>query len=202
MRLIAILLFCGFAAVWSYSQTPSSSPTPKHKTKVETKYDAHKNETELRVGPLELWKPPTIPASGELSFEKVELFVYFTHPGKKIITPTSVTLLVFSFSQWGAQLEKRPGISISTDSANYNLGDVEIVSINKGRVMTRISPPATDILTTEVVRKSLPFDDFAQIAQAKKAEIKLGDRKFKFTSEHFETFRNFVTLMKQQGLEF
>jgi hypothetical protein len=58
------------------------------------------------------------------------------------------------------------------------------------------------MLTTEVVRKSIPFVEFAQIAQSKKAEIKLGERKFKITNEHLEAFRNFVTLMKQQGLEF
>jgi len=52
------------------------------------------------------------------------------------------------------------------------------------------------------VKKPIPFDEFGQIAESKKAEIKLGDRKFKFTDEHLEAFRNFIILMKQQGMQF
>jgi hypothetical protein len=198
-----ILLVGALAAVSIYSQTPSASPAPKHKTKVETKYDAHKNETELRIGPLDLWKPPQTQGSGELNFEKVELLVSFSFPGKKIVTPTSVTLLVFSFSQWGPQLEKRPNVSITNDSGLHNYGDLEILSVDRSRVTTGVGSTHTqDMLTTEVVKKSIPFDEFTQLAESKKAEIKLGDRKFKFTADHLEAFRNFVMLMKQQGLEF
>jgi hypothetical protein len=57
-------------------------------------------------------------------------------------------------------------------------------------------------LHAEVVRKAIPFDDFAQIAQAKTAQIKLADQKIKFVKEHLEAFRNFLMLMQQQGLEF
>src|SRR4051812_5472160 len=56
MRLVTIPFLLAFAAVLSSSQTPSAPPPAKHKTKVETKFDAHKNETELRIGPLEIWK--------------------------------------------------------------------------------------------------------------------------------------------------
>ncbi len=203
MKLLTVLLSLTVVTVFGYSQTPSAPQTPKHKTKVGTKYDAHKNETEVRVGPLDLWKPPQHNGAGDMNFEKVELFVSFSYPGKKIVTPATVNLVAVSYSQWGPQLEKRPGISISTDSGVHNLGDLELVSSDRQRVTTRAAPPYTqDILTTEVVRKSIPFAEFAQISESKKAEIKLGDRKFKITDENLEAFRNFVTLMKQQGMEF
>jgi len=203
MRLVTIPLLLAFAAVLSYTQTPSAPPPAKHKTKVETKFDAHKNETELRVGPLELWKPPQNQGSGDINYEKVEMFVAFSFPGKKIITPATVNLVVASYSQWGPQLEKRPNISISIDSVVHDLGKLELIAFDRSRVITRGAPPFTqDILTTEVVKKPIPFDEFGQIAESKKAEIKLGDRKFKFTDEHLEAFRNFIILMKQQGMQF
>jgi hypothetical protein len=203
MRLVTIPLLLTFAAVLGYTQTPSAPPPAKHKTKVETKFDAHKNETELRIGPLELWKPPQNQGSGDINFEKVEMFVAFSFPGKKIVTPATVNLVVASYSQWGPQLEKRPNISISIDSVVHDLGNVELIAFDRSRVITRGAPPYTqDILTTEVVKKAIPFDGFGQIAQSQKAEIKLGDRKFKFTDEHLEAFRSFVILMKQQGMQF
>jgi hypothetical protein len=120
MRLVTIPLLLAFAAVLSYSQTPSAPPPAKHKTKVETKFDAHKNETELRIGPLDLWKLPQHNAAGDINFEKVDMFVAFAYPGKKIVTPATVNLVVVSYSQWGPQLEKRPNISISSDSVVHD----------------------------------------------------------------------------------
>jgi hypothetical protein len=203
MRLVTIPLLLAFAGALSFTQTPSAPPPAKHKTKVETKFDAQKNQTELRVGPLELWKPPENQGSGDINFEKVDMFVSFSFPGKKIITPATVNLVVASYSQWGPQLQKRLNISISIDSVVHDLGNLELIAFDRSRVVTRGSPPYTqDILTTEIVKKAIPFDDFGQIAQSKKAEIKVGDRKFKFTDEHLEAFRNFIILMKQQGMQF
>lgn len=202
MRLFAVLLVCLFAPVCNYAQTPSPSPNPKHKTKVETKYDARKNETEARIGPLELWKPPSGVSAG-LNYERVDLFIYFSYPGKKIVTPKTVTFLVFSYTIAGTLFDKERNISILTDSRNHDLGDLEIVSKSQSRVSTGDAYPLTmATLNTEQARKAIPFDDFAQIAQAKTAQLKLADRKFKIAKEHLEAFRNFLLLMQQQGMEF
>jgi hypothetical protein len=203
MRIVFILLLFVCAHSSGYTQTPSASPGPKHRTKVETKYDARKNETEARIGPLELWKPPGSVSAG-LNFERVDLVVYFSYSGKKVVTPKLVTFLVFSKTIGGQpQFERERNISISTDSGDHNFGDLELLSTSQSRVSTGDAYPLTmATLTQEVVRKAIPFDDFTQIAQARTAQIKLADRKFKFTKEHLEAFRNFLMLMQQQGLEF
>ena len=202
MKVILILLLLFFAPASSYSQTPAASPNPKHKTKVETSYDAQKNETQARIGPLELYRPPGGISAG-LNYERVDLLISFSYPGKKIVTPRTVTLTVYSATVARNQFEHERNISVLTDSGNHDFGDLEILSSNESRVNTRDSYPlVAATVHYEVVRKAIPFDDFAQIAEAKTAQIKLADRKFKLAKEHLEAFRNFLRLMKQQGLEF
>jgi len=90
-----------------------------------------------------------------------------------------------------------------TDSGNHDFGDLEVLSSDRTRVNTGGSYPlVAETVYREVVRKDIPFDDFAQIAQAKTAQIKLAGRKFKLTKEHLEALQNFLKLMQQQGLEF
>jgi hypothetical protein len=201
MRVILFLLLC-FAPASSYSQTPAASPNPKHKTKVETKYDRQQNETYARVGPLELYNPSGISTAG-LNTEHIELFISFTYPGKKIVTPGTVMLTVHSAMMGRNQFEHERNISVLTDSGNHDFGDLELVSSDQSRVITgNAYPLVAATVYREEVRKEIPFDDFARIAEAKTVQIKLADWKFQLAKEHLEAFRNFLTLMKQQGLEF
>lgn len=195
-----LLLFSAPALI--YSQTPAASPNPKHKTKVETRYDAQINATGARIGPLELYHPPSGISAG-LNFERVDLFISFSYPGKQIVTPKTVTLTVNSVTVARNQFEHERNISVLTDSGNHDFGDLEVLSTDIKRVTTGDAYPlVAATLHYEVVRKDIPFDDFAQIAQAKTAQIKLADRKFKITKEHLEALQNFLKLMQQQGLEF
>jgi hypothetical protein len=143
-------------------------------------------------------------AAAGLNFDRVTLFVHFTYPGKKIVTPATVTFsVIFSTVGGMKQFEHDRNLSVLTDSGNHNLGDLEVLSTTQSQVRTGQPYPLNNgTLTTEVVRKAIPFDDFAQIAEAKTAQIKLADRKFKIAKEDLEAFHNFLMLMRQQGLEF
>jgi len=92
MRVILILLLLFVAPASGYSQTPAASPIPKHKTKVETSYDARMNVTCALIR-LELYNPSGI---AEASYERVDLLISFSYPGKKIVTPQTVTLSGYS----------------------------------------------------------------------------------------------------------
>lgn len=202
MKVVFILLLFVCAQSSGYPQTPSASPVPKHKTKVETRYDAQKNETHARIGPLELYHPPSGISAG-LNYERVDLFLSFSYSGKKIVTPRTVTLTVYSVTVARNQFEHERNISVLTDSGNHDFGDLEVLSTDISRVNTGDAYPlVAATLHNEVVKKSIPFDDFARIAQAKIAQIKLADRKFKITKENLDAFQNFLKLMQQQGLEF
>ena len=199
MRVILILLLLFVAPASGYSQTPAASPNPKHKTKVETSYDARMNVTCALIR-LELYNPSGI---AEASYERVHLLISFSYPGKKIVTPQTVTLSVYSAMTGRKQFQYERNISVLTDSGNHDFGDLEVLSSDQTRVNTGGSYPlVAETVYREVVRKDIPFDDFAQIAQAKTAQIKLAGRKFKLPKEHLEAFQNFLKLMQQQGLEF
>ena len=210
MKFIVVFLLCISYPLWDCAETIARQQKPKRKTKVETSYDEIKKETTARIGPYEIWKPPHNSVAGESNFEAVGLTVSFSYPGRKIVTPKQVTIMVFSTSQRSAgfeaqatgEFEKRRAFSVSTDSKQYNFGEAELVGIGKGRVATRVFEPANAVLVREVVKKVIPLEDFSQIAQSEKAEIKVGDRKFKLKKDHLEAFRNFVSLMEQDGMEF
>lgn len=187
-----------------YAQVPSGQQKQKPKTKVVATYNDLKKETIARVGPFELWKPLENSLSGGISVASVDLLVSFSYPGKKIVTPKLVTVMIFSTSEkTGAfpsqafgDFEKRRAFSVLTASGRHDFGEMEMVGSSKGRGFSKT------FLVTEVLKKELPLNDFEQIAESEKAEIKIGDRKFKLTKQHLEAFRNFVSLMKEEGLEF
>jgi hypothetical protein len=204
MRVILILLLiCVPVSIHSQTPSPAPSPSAKHKTKVDTKYFADTNETAAQIGPLEILWPPSGGSAG-LTVDRVDLWVYFTYPGKKIVTPSTVTLLVLSNIMGGKkQFEYDRNLSILTDSGNRNLGDLKVVSTTQRQVSTGQAYPLTmATLTTESARKEISFDDFARLAQAKTAQIKLADRKYKIPKETLEALRNFLMLMREQGREF
>jgi len=198
--ILTLILFVGPACICA--QTTGGQQKPKRRTKVETNYNESKNETQARIGPFELWKPPQNSVSGEIDYESVDLLVSFSYAGKKIVTPNSVTVVVFSSSQWGDQFSKRRDLSVSADLRQYNFGEMELLSRREGHVAGTALGPPNRRLISEVLRKTIPFDDFKQISQSKKAEIKIGDRKFNLKKEHLEAFKNFVSLMEEEGLVF
>lgn len=210
MKLFAFVLLTVLVFSWSHVQSKGAHQKPNRKTRVETKYDENKKETIASVGPLILWKPPANSVSGQINYEQVDLLVSFNYPGKRIVTPNAVTITLLSTSQGTGgfasqargQFEKSRELSVSTESAQYQFGEMELLSINRGHVTTNISSGEGAVLVREVIRKSIPFDEFSQITQSSKAEIKIGRRKFKLQKEHLEAFRNFLSLMKEEGLEF
>ena len=202
IKLLVVALLYLSVPVWGHAQTNAGQQKGKRKTKVETNYNEKKDETIARIGPLELFKPPQGDISGELNYESIDLTVAFSYPGKRIVKPTSITLVVFANSEGGAQFEKKRDLSISTNTGQYRLGEMELVGKGETDVAKRPFGPANILLVREVLRKSLPFDEFARIAQSEKAEMKIGHRKIKLGKGHLEAFRNFVSLMEQEGLEF
>lgn len=203
-KISLMLLLCISVSIFSCAQNTVGQQKPKRKTKVETTYNEIANETIARIGPFELWKPPHNSVSGEISFERVDLQVLFAYPGKKIVTPKSVTMMIFSATQKSGDFEsqaigdfeKMRAFSVFTDSVQYSFGEMEIVGVGKGQRLSK------GVLVREVLKKDVPLEDFGQIAQSQKAEMKIGSRKFKLTKEHLEAFRNFVSLMKEEGLIF
>lgn len=203
LKLLFVIPLCLLALSSSYAQTTTSQQKPKSKTKVETTYNEQKNETTARIGPFVVWEPPDNTISGEMNYERVDLSVSFSYPGKIIVRPRIVTIVLSSTSHGGPQFVRNRGLSATTESGRYDFDEAEIIGSSSGRAPRYALPGSASILLgQEALRKTVPFDDFASIARSKKVTIKLGDRKFKLTKQHLEAFRNFVLLMEQEGLKF
>jgi hypothetical protein len=202
IALFMMSLFCVCAAFQGRAQTRSGSQNLQPKTKVETHYDEKKNQTLARMGPFELWKPPDNSVSGEINYESIDLSVSFLYPGKTIVTPKVVTLMVFAASEGGAQFDKNRNLSVSSNSGQYDLGEMELVGKGESRVLKSIARNALALLVSESLKKEISFDEFVQIARSEKADMKIGKRKLKLEKKYLEAFRNFVLLMEQQGLDF
>jgi hypothetical protein len=187
---------------WSLAQTNAGHQKEKRKTKVETNYDEKRNETFARIGPFELYRPLQSSVSGELNFERVDLTVLFSYPGKKIVKPGFVTLMIFSTTENGPEFDKKRGLVVLTNAGQYDLGEMEYVGTGQSHASRILLGPLNLVLVNEVLKKSIPFDDFAQIARSEKAQMKIGNRKLKLEKAHLEAFKNFASLMEQEGLEF
>jgi hypothetical protein len=200
MKLTAVATLGFFAVGWGHAYPAAGPQKSKRKTRVETRYDKKRNETRASIGPFEIWKPPSLHLSGKINYESVDLELSFSYPEKRIVKPKFVNLVVFSTSQGGPEFDKKRALRFSTDSGQYDLGEMELAGAGEGRVEG--SGGGRSVLAREVLRKSIPFEDFARIARSEEADMEIGDRRFKLRQEHMEAFRNFVYLMEQEGLEF
>ena len=207
-KLLAVVLLCLVSFSHSAAQTTPGQQQSKRKTKVETEYDGKKDETIARIGPFVLWKAAQNPLSGEVKHEEANLFVSFSSPGKKIVTPKLVTIRIFATSQERAGFEgkgffgKEYELSVTTDSGPYTFGKMVLLGVTRERAAGNAVGTSSLIILKETIGRPIPFDDFAQIAKSEKVEIKIGDRKFKLRKEHLVAFRDFVSLMEQEGTEF
>lgn len=207
-KLLAVVLLCILSLSRSTAQTTPGQQQSKRKTKVETEYNANRNETVARIGPFVLWKASQNPLSGEVNHEEVDLFVSFSSPGTKIVTPKFVTIKILATSQERGGFEgkgffgKEYDLSVTTESAPYTFGKMVLLGANRESTAGNALGTSKFVILKETIGKPIPFADFAQIAQSEKVEIKIGERKFKIKKDHLVAFRNFVSLMKEEGSEF
>ena len=186
----------------SFGQVLPDQPA-KRKTKVHTLFDSSKNRTTAIIGPFELWKPPHNPVSGDLNFEELSLIVSFSYPDKKVVTPKTVELAIDSSSHGRELFKKHRQLVLELDSQHFAWGEMELIGSNSHYVQTRVSPPLTGAqVFYERLKKEISLEQFLLIANSKKAQMKLGGRKYPLNKDHLEAFRNFVLLMRQEGLEF
>lgn len=207
-KLLAVVLLCIVSLSRSAAQTAPGQQQQKRKSKVETEFNEKRNETIARIGPFVLWKAAQNPLSGEVNNEEVNLFVSFLSAGQKVVTPKFVTFKIFATSQERAGFEgkgffgKDRELSVTADSKPYTFGEMASLGSTRERAAGNSLGTANLVILKETVIKPIPFDDFVQIARSEKVEIRIGERKFKLKKDHLVAFRNFVSLMEQEGSEF
>lgn len=208
VKLLAVVLLSIFSFSGSTAQTTPSQQQSKRKSKVETEYNANRNETVARIGPFVLWKASQNPLSGEVNHEEVNLFISFSSPGTKIATPKFVTIKILATSQERSGFEgkgffgKEYDLSVTTDAAPYTFGKMVLLGANRESAAGNALGTAKLVILKETIGKPIPFDDFAHIARSEKVEFKIGERKFKLKKDQLVALRDFASLMEQEGSEF
>ncbi|HYG80721.1 MAG TPA: hypothetical protein VD861_10055 [Pyrinomonadaceae bacterium] len=204
-KLLAVALLCFVSLSGSIAQTAPGQEQAKRKSKVETEYDGKKDETVARIGPFVLWKASQNPLSGEVNYGEVSLSASFSSPGKKIATPKFVTIKIFAASQERGGFEgkgffgKEYELSVTTDSGPSTFGKMVLLGVTREKAAGNALGTSSLVVVKETIVKPIPFDDFARLARSEKVEIKIGERKFKLKKDHLVAFRDFVSLMEQEG---
>jgi hypothetical protein len=90
---------------------------------------------------------------------------------------------------------------VITPAERKSFGEMELIGSGEGRASKTAFGKLT-LVVSEVLKKEIPFAEFERLAASQKADIKVGDRKFKLTNAHLQAFRDFTSLMKEEGLEF
>ena len=196
-RLIQITICC---ALWLACPSPANSQSarqtkPDHKTKVKVRYDKAKNLTTVSLEPLMVWS-----ATGEIdSMDSVQMSAAFQYPEHTIATPKTVTLGITARGSMGTQFSHERKLTVVADDVPSDLGEMELVA---GHVIRGPQMVGGSMWAFEVLRLSVPYQDWLRMANADKVKIQVGGRKFELSSKTLQALRDFAELMQQQGQEF
>lgn len=178
---VPLLIFVVFACSWSaMSQDPAF---PEKDTKVTIVYNDKTDTTVVRFGPMHLINFSSGQNSYAIADGELRLSAFFTYKGKTLIKPKSIGLIFLSVNvptnRW--ELSKQKDLEITTDTDHWTVPNVQVVDSKNG-----------NNLIIESLGVSLPCETFAQIANAKKVKLRLGDRRFDLTKQHLATLRDLV----------
>jgi hypothetical protein len=196
-RLILISVFCAFWLACPPSARPQSAKQAKadHQTKVKVRYDKAKDLTTVSLEPLTVWS-----ATGEIrSKDNLELSVAFKYPGHTIATPESVVLVITARDQTGPQFGHERKLTVISDDVSADLGEMELID---SQVMPNGRVGGGGVWAFEMLRLSVPYQDWLRIANANNVKMQVGEKKFELSSKSRQSLHDFAELMQQVGQEF
>ena len=152
---------------------------PEQERKVTSVYSDKTDTTIVRFGPMHLWN--SINGTGLYSISDTELgvFGFFTYKGKTFVKPESVRLIFVSVNvptnRW--ELTKQKDLEITAEDGNWSIPNIEVIDSQRGVA-----------LVIDWLGVSIPCEEFAKIAGAKKLKLRFGDRgRFSLTKQHAAT---------------
>jgi hypothetical protein len=185
--IFSFILLCSFIGVAErFNQSGNQNKQSEGSIKVETAYDKEKDETYVLIPFMVLKKEP---AYERLHSEKLEMSVFFTYPGQKLITPKTVGI-AFKSSTTGTSghFSEKKDLIVTLDGVRLSLGKLEIVKrTNYGADPEYIDERATI---------TIPAEDFLRIAKSNEVKIQVGDIKLKLAKEHLAALRSLATAMQ------
>ena len=178
-KTLLTLLLVFAASLSALAQDPAF---PEKDKKVTTVYNDKSDTTVVRFGPMHVFNFKTgSPFSYAVEDGELRLSAFFTYKGQTLGKPQSIGLVFTSVNvpsnRW--ELSKQKDMEITTDTGHWNIPDVQVVNSQKGMN-----------LVIDSLGVSIPCEVFVKIANAKKAQFRLGDRHFDLVKDHFAALRD------------
>jgi hypothetical protein len=189
--LIAGLFLSGSCLVHAQLATQSAPAKRKFKYpgKIESIYDKTKDETLVFFNLMGIhaarsldWEGTTVASDEALGF-----LMYFTYPGQTLTTPKWVGLgiasRIYEPKQYGDYK-----LTIVADKQDLNIGTLKVQ--DKGT--TRFSP-VRPVVKIQELEGTIPYEQFLQIANARKVKMQIGYREIPLDTENLEAIRDLAS---------
>jgi hypothetical protein len=183
---LCIGLLTGSMAVAQTPNQANSQTKSRHKTKVDVRYDKKRDLSRVMLEEIVLWTNPVF-------FEQVSMDVSFEFPTRRIVTPKSVSLVFRSVTKDRVAF-RDDSLVAAIDGSQLDLGVIQRPGNRDLRSKSGIY--------FDLVRQSISYDEFVQIAQAKKLELTVGGISYDVSKDQIQFLSDFLQLMQQKGEEF
>ena len=176
----------------SFAQSPQSVPAKRkysYPGKIQSTYDKSKDQTTLFFQLMPITSGASLDWEGTdvVSDERLNLSMYFTHPGQTVVTPKWVGLgiasAIYDLNQYGDYT-----LTITPDNHAMDIGKMTVQ--DKGEI--RYSPQRQTV-KRQLLEASLSYEQFLSIANAKKVKLKIGHKEFSLDRENLEAIRDLAS---------
>lgn len=183
---ILICLFIVVAQAQESQLTPPAKRKFKYDGKIETTYDPAKDQSMVffKLIPVKQLEEPKFGEEIQFSDERMELTAYFAYPGQTLITPKWITLGLLSATE-NPQKYKDFKLTLKVDGQWVELGTMKVLS-----TVTYTARPRRLPVVRQTAELPIPYQQFLQLANAKKVKVKLGSEEFDLEKKHLEAIRD------------
>jgi hypothetical protein len=153
--------------------------------KIATQYDPEKNQSMVFFAllPIKALETPHENYDVQWSDERLEFSAYFVYDGKQFATPHWVTLAFLSSTE-NPQKYKDHALRIKADGQWLELGAMKVLDTVKTE--RRGEQPLFD----QALELPITYEQFLQLANAKKLKVKFGSVEFDLEKEQLEAIRD------------
>ena len=171
------------------TQTAPAKRKFKYSGKVESIYDKTKDETLVFFNIIGITAARSLDWEGTAvaSDEALGFSMYFTYPGQTLTTPKWVGLgiasRIYEPKQYGDYK-----LTIVADKQELNIGILKVQ--DKG---THRYSPVRPVVRIQMLEGTIPYEQFLQIANARKVKMQIGHREIPLDTENLEAIRDLAS---------
>ena len=120
-------------------------------------------------------------------WDELKLTVFFSYPGQTLTTPKYVSI-GFLYLALEPQQYENHNLKAKIDGQWVELGKMDVLGTMEVSVRT-----AYKRYTRRLLEMTIPYEQFLQLANAKKVKMKLGGVEFDLTKDHLEAIRDLAS---------